>query len=341
MNSRERILSLFAGEEVDRIASFTGMGTVWGVALEHYGYRFADIHSDAVKMTRIASYPSEVYGYECAVVPFDLCIEAELLGSELNTFIDSDKPLYPKPRSPIIGSEDEMEQLEIPLELNGLGRLSLVKEAIRDLKETVGENVPVGSFVLGPYTLASQIIDFNKLLRFTIKKPDKLNTLLAKLTVLIIKVAQEYENAGVDYITVREMSGTTDIVPPLFFQNIISPHLQQIFNNIKCPSVIHICGGTIPVLREMFESGADAVSVENKNGLAEVRRILGEQVLLFGNLDGFELLENGTVEDIFREVKKCLDDGSDGLWPACEISLDTPAENYKAMIDAVKKYGGK
>ncbi len=339
MNSRERILSLFAGEEVDRVACFTGMGTVWGVALEHYGYRFSDIHSNAEKMARIASYPAETFGYECAVVPFDLCIEAELLGSEINTFLDSDKPLYPKPRNPIIGSEEEMEQLEIPLELNGLGRLSLVKEAIRDLKETVGEKVPVGSFVLGPYTLASQIIDFNKLLRFTIKKPDELNDLLANLTVLIIMVAQEYEKAGVDYITVREMSGTTDIVPPPFFQNIIFPHLQQIFNKIKCPSVMHICGGTIPVLREMFESGADAVSVENKNRLAEVRMILGEQVLLFGNLDGFELLENGTVEDIFSAVKKCLDEGSDGLWPACEISLDTPEENYKAMIDAVKKYG--
>ncbi len=341
MDTRERILGLFARKEVDRVACFTGMGTVWGVALKHYGYKFAHIHSDAQKMIRVASYPAQAFGYECAVVPFDLCIETEILGSDINYYIDNERPLYPKPRRPIIESLEEMEQLELPLEIKGAGRLPLVIEAIQTLKKTVGRTVPVGSFVLGPYTLAGQIIDFNKLLRFTIKNPAQLDSLLTKLTGLIIKVAREYEKAGVDYITVREMSGTTDIVPPPFFQNIIVPHLQRIFANLNCVGIIHICGGTMPVLKEMLTCGAAAVSVENKNSLGETRKIVGDNTILLGNLDGFELLGSGTPDDIVSGVKQCLEEGSDGLWPACEVSLDAPAENLAAMINTVKEYGSK
>jgi [methyl-Co(III) methanol-specific corrinoid protein]:coenzyme M methyltransferase len=336
---KERVLGLLAGQKVDRVPCFTGMGTVWGVALAEYQYDFADVHVHAKKMAEVGSYPAEAYAYECAVVPFDLCVEAEILGCEMNTFPGREKPLYPNIRKHVIHSEDDLQQLQIPSRVETMGRLPIIMEAIAEIKDRLGANVPVGSYVLGPYTLAGQIMDLNDLMRLTIRKQDQVAALLDKLAELIIKVANAYQKAGVDYLCIREMGATSDILPPQMFERLIVPRLKNILASINCPKILHICGGSLPILGQMLQCGSDAISVENKNKLSETRARIGPKPLLFGNLDGYGVLAEGTPEDVVAEVVRCLEEGSDSPWPGCEISLETPAENLTAMVFAVKEYG--
>lgn len=340
MNSKERILGLFEGKPVDRVACFNGMGTVWGQALDEYGYRFAEVHSRAEKMAAVAAYPALAHDYECAVVPFDLCVEAEILGCETNFYQNKERAVYPKISRQVISSENDLG-LAVPERVAGRARVPVVTEAIARAKELVGGKVPVGTYVLGPYTLAGQIMDINMLLRFTIRKADKITDLLSRLTELINRVCLCYEEAGADYLTVREMSATTDILPPKIFAGMIKPHLQSIFSNIRVPKILHICGGSLPIIQEMLDCGADALSVENKNSFGEARARAGKDPLVFGNIDGYGVLVNGSGEDVRAEVVRCLEEGSDGIWPSCEISLEAPLKNLKAMIEATKTYGEK
>ncbi|MCL6557439.1 MAG: methyltransferase, partial [Firmicutes bacterium] len=157
MNAKERILGLIEGKPVDRVACFNGMGTVWGRALSEYGYRFAEIHCRADRMAAVAAYPALAHGYECAVVPFDLCIEAEILGCETNFYLHQEKAIYPKISRPVIFSENDLG-LAVPERVAGCARVPVVTEAISRAKEMVGKKVPVGTYVLGPYTLAGQIM---------------------------------------------------------------------------------------------------------------------------------------------------------------------------------------
>lgn len=83
------------GEQVDRVACYSGTGTVWGAALEHYGYNFADAHHDPENMANLATFPFETAGFECALMPFDICVEAELMGCEINFFSNSNESIYP------------------------------------------------------------------------------------------------------------------------------------------------------------------------------------------------------------------------------------------------------
>lgn len=341
MTPRERVLGLLEGRKVDRVPCFTGMGTVWGVALAEYGYDFAEVHVDAQKMARVGRYPAEAYGYECAVVPFDLCVEAEILGCEMNTFPGRDKPLYPNIRRHRILSEDDLQQLKIPSQVDTRGRLPLVMEAISKIKDDLGGEIPVGSYILGPYTLAGQIMDLNNLMRLTIKKQGQVASLLDKLVELLIKVAEAYQQAGVDYLCVREMGATSDILPPKMFEELIVPRLKTLLASIKCPKILHICGGSLPILGLMLQCGANAISVENKNKLRETRARIGAEPILFGNLDGYGVLAEGTSEEVTAEVVRCLDEGSDSPWPGCEVSLETPPENLTAMVAAVKEYGSR
>lgn len=337
VSSRERVLKLFDGYEVDRPPCFSGMGNITTAGLGSLNYKFSTVHLDSKKMADARATTYKHFGFECGVVPFDLCVEAEALGCEINVYAHSEDILYPTIRKKIIHDEDEME-LRIPDELNKRGRIPLVAEAIGLLKKDIGNDVAIGSYVLGPFTLAGQIMELNELLKLSFKKPDKVGKLLDILTEAIIIVAREYEKAGADYITVREMGATSDVLSPRVFKTLILPYLKRVFKELTAPSVIHICGKTNDIAPFMLESGARAISVDQKNDVAETRKKLGSDVLIFGNYDPYNVLVAGTPDRVRETIKRCIDDGVSAVWPGCDIWPTVPEKNFRAMMETVLNY---
>jgi [methyl-Co(III) methanol-specific corrinoid protein]:coenzyme M methyltransferase len=213
-----------------------------------------------------------------------------------------------------------------------------MKEVIRLLKEDVGNDVAIGAHVLGPFTLAGQIMELNTLLKLSFKKPDKVGKLLDLLADVLIIVAREYEDAGADYITVREMGATSDVLSPRVFKNLILPYLKKIFSGLKKDNVVHICGKTNDIAVFMVESGAKAISVDQKNDVVDTRKKIGDDALLFGNYDPYNVLVSGTREQVRETIKQCMDNGVNAVWPGCDIWPTVPPENFHAMMDEVKKY---
>ncbi len=334
---RERVLRLFRGEEVDRPPCFSGMGNVTTEGLKKFGYKFAALHSNARMMSDAAASTYRLFGFECGVVPFDLCVEAEALGCEINVYAHLEDILYPTIKKKLIHNEEEME-ISIPPDIAGRGRVPLMKETLGHIKADIGKEVAIGTYVLGPFTLAGQIMELNDLLKLSFKKPDKVGKLLDTLADAIILVAKEYEKAGADYITVREMGATSDVLSPRVFKSLILPYLKKIFSELKADSVLHICGKTNDIAVFMLETGAKAISVDQKNDIAETRKKIGREALLFGNYDPYNVLVAGTPEKVRETVKKCLDDGVSAVWPGCDIWPTVPPENIEAMMDEVKKY---
>lgn len=337
LTSRERVMRLFNSEEIDRPPCFSGMGNVTTEGLKKFGYKFAELHSDAKMMSDTAASSHRIFGFECGIVPFDLCVEAEALGCEINVYAHVEDILYPTIKKKLINNEDEME-ISIPAGLQMRGRVPLVSETIGLLKKDIGDEVVVGTYVLGPFTLAGQIMELNDLLKLSFKKPDKVGKLLGLLSDAIIVIANQYEKAGADYITVREMGATSDVLSPRLFKNLILPYLKKIFEKLSIPSVIHICGKTKDIVTFMVETGATAISVDQKNDVVQTRQILGKDTLIFGNYDPYNVLVAGAPELVRETIKKCMDDGVSAIWPGCDVWPTVPPENFNAMMDEVKKY---
>jgi [methyl-Co(III) methanol-specific corrinoid protein]:coenzyme M methyltransferase len=337
MTPRERVLTLFAGEETDRPPCFSGMGNVTAEGLKKFGYKFAAVHSDAKMMADSAASSYKLFGFECAVVPFDLCVEAEAMGCEINVYSHLEDILYPTIKTKLINTEDEME-IQLPSDLSSRGRVPMMKEVIGLIKNDIGNEVAIGAHVLGPFTLAGQIMELNALLKLSFKKPDKVGTLLDMLSDALIVIAREYEEAGADYITVREMGATSDVLSPRVFKSLILPYLKKIFAGLKKDTVIHICGKTNDIALAMVESGAKAISVDQKNDVADTRKKIGDDALLFGNYDPYNILVSGTQEQVRETMKQCMDNGVNAVWPGCDIWPTVPPENFHAMMDEVKKY---
>jgi [methyl-Co(III) methanol-specific corrinoid protein]:coenzyme M methyltransferase len=341
MNSRERVLKLFKKEAIDRVPCFSGMGNVTETGINQLGYKFAGIHLDAKQMADTAATTYKLFGYECGVVPVDLCVEAEAMGCVINVYPHAEGILYPTIKEKLIHNEAEMETIKLPDGFSEKGRIPLMREAIRLLKADIGNDVAVGSYVLGPFTLAGQIMELNDLLKLSFKKADKVAQLLDLCADAIILVAKEFEKAGVDYITVREMGATSDVLSPRVFKNLIMPPLQKVISAISCYSVLHICGKTNDIVTFMMEAGPTAISVEQKNDVAESRKKLGSDALIFGNMDAYNVLVSGSEDLVRSTVRKCIDDGVSAVWPGCDIWPTVPPQNMKAMMDETIKYGGK
>lgn len=340
MNSRERVLKLFRGEPVDRVPCFSGMGNITETGINKLGYKFAGIHLDAKHMAETAASTYKMFGFECGVVPVDLCVEAEAMGCVINVYPLAEGILYPTIKEKLIHKEDEMD-IKLPDNLAEGGRVPLLKEAIRLLKADIGNDVAIGSYVLGPFTLAGQIMELNDLLKLSFKKADKVAKLLDVCADAIIIVAKEYEKAGADYITVREMGATSDVLSPRVFKNLILPPLHKIVKEISVFSVLHICGKTNDIVTFMMEAGPNAISVEQKNDVMETRKKLGRDALIFGNYDAYNVLVSGDEELVRSTVRKCIDDGASAVWPGCDIWPTVPAGNMLAMMDETNKHGGK
>jgi len=339
-NGREEVLDLLQHKATSRIPCFSGMGNVTTSGLAEYGYRFAEIHVDAEKMANAALATYRQFGFECVVVPFDMGIEAGALGCVVNYYDDgSSRIIYPTIKGKVSETIADLK-LQVPADLATAGRIPLVLEAIAKLKAKVGAEVAIGSWVLGPFTLAGQLTDLNDLLKSSYKKPAMVNDLLSTLARVLVDIAGLYRSAGADFITVREMGATSDVISPRMFESLILPHLQTVFRGIPSPTVLHICGDTNPIVTLMAQSGADALSVDQKNDLAASRGKLPD-ALLFGNIDPYNLLVQGTPEAIQAGIRAILANAPDAVWPGCDIWPEVPPANFKALMDTMQTYGRK
>ncbi len=102
--------------------------------------------------------------------------------------------------------------------------------------------------------------------------------------------------------------------------------------------------GRTPLIPEaMYECGADAISVDIKNDIGASRKRLGNDVLLFGNFDVFNLpcKAKTTVEEAVAGMKANVDGGVDAVWPGCGLWPGIREENFRAMEETVRECGRK
>ena len=336
LTGKQRVQKLFKREPIDTMPCFSGQGAVVVQAIEKMGTKFAKIHTDARLMAESAITSARLFNMDGVVIPYDMAVVAEAMGRGISLYENADGIIYPT----VPNKWKTLDEIDIPENYMSQGRLPLVDEAFKIIKEEAPD-LAVGAWVLGPFTLAGQIMELDILLKGLKKKKDETEAFLEKVTKVTIDMCKHYQELDVDFISVREMGSGTDLLSPRMWKTLIGPNLKKVFDSITCvPSVNHICGSTDMIIEMMHECGADALSVDQKNNAAETRKKLGNDVLIFGNFDPYKTLtqleDMGEVE---AAIKKCIDDGQDAVWPGCDIWPDIRQENMETYVKTVRKYG--
>ncbi|MCG8567856.1 MAG: hypothetical protein MI747_22545 [Desulfobacterales bacterium] len=338
LTGKQRVQKLFKREPLDIMPCFSGQGTVVIQAIEKMGTQFAKIHTDAELMAQSAITSARMFGLDGVVIPYDMAVVAEAMGRGVSLYENADGVIYPT----VPNKWNNLDEIKIPDNFMDQGRLPLVDEAIKIIKKEAPE-LAVGAWVLGPFTMAGQIMELDILLKGLKKKKEQTAAFLDKITQITIDLVKHYQEMDVDFISVRDMGSGTDLLSPRMWKTLVGPNLKKVFDAITCvPSVNHICGSTDMIIEMMHECGADALSVDQKNNVVQTREKLGTDVLIFGNFDPYATLcQMEDQAEVEKVIKQCIDDGQDAVWPGCDIWPEIREENMRTYVRTVREYGKK
>ena len=189
MTGKELLLATYRHESVERPPWVPFAGVHAG---KFKGYTATEILTDVDKLTECLLEVHRLYRPDGQPVVFDLQLEAEILGCDL-MWADDNPPSVTS--HPLADTDDIPERLVQP----GDGRLPLVMEATRRLKEKVGEETAVMGLFCGPFTLASHLRG-TKLFMDMKKNPEHVRQLMDYVTRNAFQMIDMYLAAGADVI---------------------------------------------------------------------------------------------------------------------------------------------
>ena len=143
----------------------------------------------------------------------------------------------------------------------------------------------------------------------------------------------------------------TDVISPEHYDEyVFQPNLRlaQAVKESGKLCMYYFCGDIMAKLDKALALEVDAIAFEEskkwfKVDIAEVKKRVGSQKALVGNMDGLHLLPKGTKKQIDAEVKRQLSvaakDGGFVMGAGSPIAPDTPTENMLVFLDATRKLG--
>ena len=111
------------------------------------------------------------------------------------------------------------------------------------------------------------------------------------------------------------------------------------------PFIYHTDGDVRQIIPELIEMGVCALHPLEPLAvdIYELKRTYGQQLCLIGNIELASVLALGTVDQVIADTKRHLRELAPGggycLGSSNSVTRDVPLENYRAMIDTVKRYG--
>ncbi len=299
------------------------------------GLPFNTIMREHQAMTEAALMSFE-FGFESTVLPFDLNVEAEILGAQVRYHDAVDgNPVYPT-----IGEKpfSVNDPIHIPDNLSEKGRMPAILKAIATVKEQAKDKGAVGIFLPGPFTLAGQLVDMDALFVMLLKQPDKTKRIFHELTMFIHKLIDVYVHAGVDFMNIVEGGGAS--ISPDMFSRLLLPFLQDIFRDRKIPMVVYHSGSSEKILKDILACDPDGIFLDREDGIKKAVALLPEGMPIFSGCGGYDMLANATPGEVIKKVNGYLGMGLTSVGLPADIYPPAKNENIKAFVKAVKEYVG-
>jgi len=328
---REEILSLLTGKKTDKVPVFSGLIHITSEGLESEGLVFHEVHHDAGKMARAAASAFKLTGMPSATLPLDLCVPAEALGATLN-FYENGEYRFPQPAKVLFASTKYLNTAYFQnADFINKGRIQTICEAIKILKDGVGEDVVISGMIPGPYTLLLYLIEAGGLFAEMKREPNAVLDALFHLSSFLSQIGNAYKNAGADFITIHDMGGSAGFIGPAKYEQFVFPSEKHLIEQLPKPCVLSVCGKMDKSIHLLGQTGADAISLDQLTDLAAARLAL-KAVMLFGNIDPVVTLYRGDEAQVHEAVSRAKEAGVDAVWPGCDLVPSTPIQNIKPLM---------
>jgi len=329
MNGKERILNLLRKEKVDQVPWVPFAGVHAG---KLKGYSAREVLQDKDKLVESLLEVKKIFKPDGMPVVFDLQIEAEILGCEL---------LWAENNPPSVKSHPLADTKDIPSRIPAKddGRLPMILETMRAVKEKIGDDTALYGLLTGPFTLASHLRGQSFFMDMAMDVEYCKNML--KYTAQIAKAMSDYFiDAGMDVISI--VCPLVSQISPKHFDAVLSGPYQEVFDHIRSKGALSsffVCGNATPNIEPMCKTNPDSISVDENVNMAEAKKITEKyDIVIGGNIPLTTVMLHGTQQDNMKYVVELLDKvGHEKLIiaPGCDMPYDLPLENTIAVQQAV------
>ena len=163
-----------------------------------------------------------------------------------------------------------------------------------------------------------------------------------------LAAAKRLVEMGVDMIWTGDDVGTQTgmLISPRVWQRVFKPRMAEFISTLKSinPQVkvaYHSDGNIEKIIPELIEIGLDVLNPVQPACMepAKLKRLYGDKLCFWGTIDEQHTLPFGTAEQVREQVLERLETvGYDGgliMAPTHHVQLDTPMENFWAMVHAI------
>ena len=281
----------------------------------------------------VTVYAAHRLNVDAAIIFADILLILEPMGLDLE-FARGEGPVIHNP----VRSAEDVRRLR---EVEDVGSLSYVYDAIRLTRRELQPHIPLIGFCGAPFTLASYVCEGGGSKNYVNTKRLMYTDAPAwhALMSLIARALSRYLNAQVEAgaQAVQIFDSWVGALSPDDYREYVLPHTRDVIQNIT-PGVpvIHFGTGTAGLLELLKEAGGDVIGLDWRVRLDEAWARLGD-VAVMGNFDSVALF---TTPDVIRRRAKAILDQA-AKRPGHVFNLghgilpETPVENVVALVEAV------
>lgn len=217
-------------------------------------------------------------------------------------------------------------------------RYQHIRDLLRVVRGELRGELPVLVFAGAPFTVATYCIgtgkDMDATRRFAAEQPQVWQALLDRLSTATIGFLRTLVAEGADVYQLFD--SWAGLLTPEEYGRWAQPYHQQLFAGAPgVPRILFV--KECPYLDQLCTSGADVISLGTTHDLAAARARYPELVFQ-GNVNE-EILLHGTVEDVIRATRACIQAGG-GRRHIVNLNhgvdRGTPVANFEAYVRTVR-----
>jgi uroporphyrinogen decarboxylase len=339
MNALERFEAAMNLKEPDRVPlAYLFLGAGHSI-LKELGVSMKDVYYDPQGIVTAQLKAREMFGHDNVMSPWGcITVEAEALGSK----IEIQEMDYPKIVKHAVEELDDIDDLEVPDPFKD-ARMPIILESLKMLSDTVGKDTAVVGFMSSPFTILDGIRGMVDVGIDMLRNPDSLRKMLEIATDTCIIYGNAMADVGVNTILVKDGLAGADMMRREHCMDFDINYLKAVVTSLHTRGVRIIIGNVSskPYLDMQAALNPDAICFASGD-IAEVKKKYGGTVCIMGNVDQTKM-PYACTKDVEAEAKSCMEKAMDKggyiLTTGCEIPLETPAENVRALHTAVERYG--
>jgi uroporphyrinogen decarboxylase len=283
----------------------------------------------------VSLQPFHRLGVDAIIVFSDILIPAEAMGLTLE--LGDAGPSLTEP----IRTAADVDRLRI---FDPEVETRFLNDAIRQIVQQVGPDVPVLGFAGAPFTLACYMIEgktkegFATVKSFLYHQPAAFEKLLAKIAQATIGYLRAQIAAGA--AAVQLFDTWCGELNREDYERYALPAVKEIISRIagEVP-VIYYTKASSHLIAAIARSGADVLSVDWRINLAELRKFIGPKISLQGNLDPAILFApQEKIRRATQEIAAALNGHGHILNLGHGILQHTPVENAQLFIETGQQF---